>query len=411
MNHKALKSALSHFGQKNGQLLVNGHSISEIAEKHSTPLYIYDSSFLSRRHELLRKMLPRDLEITYAVKANPNSQVLQILGKLYDGVDIASRGEMVKALKAGIPARSMSFTGPGKSPQELEYAVKLGIGSISVESEREIEHIRAICKQNDLQANILVRINPDFELARSGMKMGGGPKQFGIDSEKIPALLEALKNENRINLRGIHIFSGSQNLVAEAIVETFEKIIDYAASLSATTQIPFEIINLGGGFGIPYYFNDNDLDLSVVGRGMHQVLAKAGEILPAARFKIELGRYIVGESGMYVSKILYRKESRGETFIITDGGMHHHLAASGNFGQKMVHRPMPMTIANALDNPVEKVNVVGTLCTPLDTFGANVELPRAEEGDYLVVLNSGAYGFSASPLGFLSHELPEEVVL
>jgi len=411
MNHKALISALSHFSQKSGQLFVNGHSIAEIAEKYSTPLYIYDSNFLSRRHKMLREMLPQDLEITYAVKANPNSKLLHILGQLYDGVDIASRGEMVQALKAGIPAQKMSFTGPGKSRAELEYALKMGIGSISVESEREIEHIRAICEQNNLQANILVRINPEFELARSGMKMGGGPKQFGIDSEKIPVLLSSLKNENRIKLRGIHIFSGSQNLVAEAIVETFQKIVDYAASLSATTQVSLEIVNLGGGFGIPYYFNDDDLDLSAVGKGLHQVLAKARDILPGTHFKIELGRYIVGESGIYVSKILYRKESRGETYIILDGGMHHHLAASGNFGQKMVHRPMPMTIANALDNPVEKVNVVGTLCTPLDTFGANVEIPQSGEGDYLVVLNSGAYGYSASPLGFLSHDPPTEVVL
>ncbi|NIA32048.1 MAG: pyridoxal-dependent decarboxylase, exosortase A system-associated [Actinobacteria bacterium] len=411
MNHKALKSALSHFEQKDGQLLVNGHLVAEIAEEYSTPLYIYDSSFLSGRHKMLRKMLPQDLEITYAVKANPNAQVLRILGKLYDGVDIASRGEMVKALKVGIPAQQMSFTGPGKSSAELEYAIKLGIGSISVENEREIEHIRTICEQNDLSANILIRVNPDFELARSGMKMGGGPKQFGIDSEKVPALVSSLKNAKRTRLRGIHIFSGSQNLVADAIVETFEKIIDYACSLSATTQIPLDIVNLGGGFGIPYYFNDSDLDLSAVGAGLRQVLANAKKNLPGTRFKIELGRYIVGESGMYVGKILYRKESRGEIFIIIDGGLHHHLAASGNFGQKMVHRPMPITIANALDNPIEKVNVVGALCTPLDTFGTNVELPRAKEGDLVVVLNSGAYGFSASPLGFLSHNPPKEVVL
>jgi diaminopimelate decarboxylase len=350
-------------------------------------------------------------KIYYAVKANPNIRIIRELGGLYGGVDIASKGEMIRAIEGGIKPEAMSFAGPRKSIEELRFAIKYKIGTISVESAREIEHIREISRQLNAAVNILIRLNPAFELAKSGMKMGGGAQQFGIDSERVPPLIKSLACDEHVHFSGIHIFAGSQNLNAGAIIEAFHSILRYAENLAAEIDRPLSIVNLGGGFGIPYFEKDEELDLRQVGDGLARLLEASRKRLPQTQFKIELGRYLVGECGLYVCKVLYRKLSRGQVFLVTDGGMHHHLAASGNFGQKMVHRPMPITVANKLHHPTERANLVGPLCTPLDTFGMNLELPRAEEGDLIAVFNSGAYGYSASPLGFLSHEPPEEIIL
>lgn len=411
MTNQALTSALSHFVQRDGELLIAGRTISELAQEFSTPLYLYDRSVLQWRHRLLRENLPREVSIHYAVKANPHESLLREIASLYDGVDLASQGEMRRALKANISPGKMSFAGPGKRPEELRFAVANDIGSISVESAQEIEHLRAIGEELRKEVRILIRVNPDFELAKSGMKMGGGPKQFGIDSEEAPALLQHWRHDRYVKFAGVHIFAGSQNLDASTLVEAFQKIVEYVALLAQSADLAVPIINLGGGFGIPYFANDNDLDLAQVGKGLTEVIAGARQRLPETQFKIELGRYIVGECGLYICQVLYRKISRGEVFLVIDGGMHHHLAASGNLGQSLVRRPMALTVANRLHNPLEKVNVVGPLCTPLDTFGMGLELPRAAVGDLIAVMNSGAYGYSASPLGFLSHEPPKEFCL
>ena len=411
MTNDALLSALSHFKQKSGCILINGHSILDIVANYSTPLYIYDRGVIHWRYNALREKMPKELQIYYAMKANPNVDILRELGQLYDGFDIASAGEMKRAMEAGVAAEKMSFAGPGKTEEELHFAVANGIGTISVENPQEVELLRCIGEKLNAKVNILIRVNPDFELSKSGMKMGGGPKQFGIDSVHVPSLITKINNEDKLKFCGIHIFSGSQNLDADAIVDSFKKIVEYAESLIEELNISIDILNLGGGFGIPYIFKDRDVDLVKIGSAVHSLLLESRNKLPQTRFIIELGRFIIGESGLYVSKVLYKKKSHDETFLILDGGMHHYLAASGNLGQKLVHRPMPITTINRLNNPAEKVNVVGPLCTPLDTFGFNVEIPAANEGDLIGIMNAGAYGYSASPLGFLSHENPPEILI
>lgn len=409
--NQALESALAKFEQQHGELLIGGIPISQIVEEHGTPLYIYDKQILKWRHRILRQALPNDLKIYYAVKANPNLEIIRELANLYDGSDIASKGEMLKAIEAGVAPEKMSFAGPGKNIDDLYFAIEQGIATISVESEREIDHIKAICRELQKEARILIRVNPDFELASSGMKMGGGPKQFGIDSERVPETIRKLQGDEWVKLEGIHIFAGSQNLRAQAILEAFSKIFDYCENLSAEVDVRLKTVNLGGGFGIPYFAHDSELDVETVAKGLQQLLANYRNRLIGTQFRIELGRYIVGECGLYVAKILYRKVSRGQVFLIIDGGLHHHLAASGNFGQSVVRRPFPITVVNRLNNPLEKVNVVGPLCTPLDTFGMQVLLPKTAEGDLITVMSSGAYGYSASPIAFLSHQPPKEIVL
>jgi diaminopimelate decarboxylase len=407
----SLQTVLSHFGVKNGELLVAGRPISSIVAEHPTPLYIFDSSVVKWRHDQIRKHLPPEIEVTYAVKANPNLDILKLMGTLYTGVDLASQGEMEKCLQAGIDASRMSFAGPGKHPRELKAAVEAGIGSISIENERELDHIEGFAHSLGKRARIKVRVNPPFELSRAGLKMGGGSKQFGIDSERVPAVIARIRAMKNAEFKGIHIFSGTQNLSPESLIDTFDKILNYASGLRREIGVDLESINMGGGFGIPYFKGDPELDLAAVGQGLRGLMAKYAPSLPGSHLKIELGRYLVGECGLYVSSILYRKISRGGVFLIMDGGMHHHLPASGNMNQSPIRRQMHVVVANKLAGETEKASVVGPLCTPLDNFLLNADLPKAEEGDLIAVLNSGAYGLSISPVNFLSHRAPAEVLL
>ncbi len=406
----ALKAALTNFRICGNELCWDDVALSELARKHGTPLYIYFEKIIQHKHQLLRRLLPDNLYIYYAVKANPNPDILKIIGNLYDGFDVASSGELKRVMSAGFPAAMISYAGPGKTREELRCAIHEEIGCISVESQQEFEHIVQIASNLGKKASISLRINPDFDLSGSGMKMGGGPKQFGVDTEKAPDIIAAMTDESCIKFKGIHIFAGSQNLYADSLLPGFENILKYAVSLQQQTGISFQWINLGGGFGIPYFAHEHELDLEFLGRGLTNLLEQYSSLLGHPEFVLELGRYLVGECGVYLTEVLYKKESRGHVFLITDGGMHHHLAASGNLGQSLARRPMPLTVVNRQNFSVEKVHVVGPLCTPLDTFGF-LEIPRAEAGDIIGVFQSGAYGFSASPQLFLSHPAPKEVVI
>jgi len=409
MNY-ALKSALANFTRRGSELVIGGETVSTLADQYGTPLYIYDKRIVLQKYQVIREALPDNLKVYYALKANPNHEIIQLMAGLYDGFDVASAGETERVIQAGIAPDRISFAGPGKTISELRYAIKQQIGGLSIESEQEFERIGAICRQLGKTADVFVRVNPDFGLSRSGMKMGGGATQFGVDSERVPALIKAIQDAPLLNFKGIHIFSGSQNLSADELLRLFENILDYVVSLIEITGIAIDKLNMGGGFGIPYFAHEQELALHAVGQGLKRLLRQYHAKLNNTSFIIELGRFLVGECGVYLTRVLYRKISRGQVFLVTDGGMHHHLAASGNFGQSLVRRPMPLTVANRLGGPVEKVHVVGPLCTPLDSFGF-VNLPEAQEGDLIAVLNSGAYGFSASPQLFLSHPAPKEIIV
>jgi diaminopimelate decarboxylase len=305
--------------------------------------------------------------------------------------------------------REISFAGPGKTDAELAAAVAAGI-LINVESMREIRVLAGIAARLGAPARVAVRVNPDFELKSSGMKMGGGPKQFGIDAEQVPEVLAQIASR-ALAFEGFHIFSGSQNLRAEAICEALDKAYALALRLAARAPGPVKVLNLGGGFGIPYFPGEAALDLSPIGASLSRVVESARRDLPEAQVVIELGRYIVGEAGIYVARVIDRKISRGEVFAVVDGGLHHHLAASGNFGQ-VIRKNYPVCNGTRVrGGPRERVSVVGPLCTPLDLLADRVELGAVREGDLIVVGQSGAYGYTASPHGFLSHPPPLEVLV
>jgi diaminopimelate decarboxylase len=405
----ALQHALAHFERTESELLIGGLPITQLAAQYGTPLYIYSTAIIRQRHAELRASIPHEVQIYYAIKANPHPEIIALMDSQYDGFDISSRGELEQALTAGASPEKLSFAGPGKRIDELELAIDNGIGTISLESEQEAQLIQDICRSRGLKARVMIRVNPEFELTQSGMAMSG-PRQFGIDAARVPQLIESLPGLPGLDFQGIHIFSGSQNLSAVQLIEHYDKIIGYALDLRDKLTCAMPVINIGGGVGIPYFAHEKELDLAALGTGLKNVLDKYRSALTGTTVRMELGRYIVGECGIYLCRVLYRKLSHDRVFLIIDGGMHQHLAASGNLGQSLARRPMPLVTANGLDRPLEKVIVAGVLCTPLDTFGA-VELSYAQEGDLIAVMNSGAYGITASPTAFLSHKPPREIIL
>jgi len=391
-------------------LVVGGIPLPELARRVGrTPFYAYDRRLVSERVELLRSHLPRRVHVHYAMKANPMPAVVAHLAGLVDGLDIASAGELEIALQAGARPDSISFAGPGKSDADLEAALAAGI-VVNLESEGEMERLAALACRRGVKARVNVRVNPDFELKSSGMKMGGGPKPFGVDAERVPAMLRRI-GALALEFQGFHIFSGAQNLRADSIAEAQRKSVELAVRLAQDAPAPVRILNIGGGLGIPYFPGDERLDVSLVARNLAAILQGLDSRLPGVQVVLELGRFLVGEAGIYVCRVIDRKISRGHCFLVTDGGLHHHLAASGNFGQ-VIRKNYPVAVGNRVrGSKREIVSVVGPLCTPLDLLADNMEMASAEVGDLIVVFQSGAYGLSASPAGFLSHPPAAEILV
>ncbi len=393
---------MNQFRNEGGQLVVGGLPLAQLAARAgSTPFYAYDRGLLTRRVAELRAALPQAVKLHYAMKANPLPALVAHMAGLVDGVDVASGGELAVALAAGADPRKISFAGPGKRAGELRQAVEAGI-LVNVESFREIGLLADIARELGLPARVAVRVNPDFELKASGMKMGGGPKQFGIDAEQVPQALAEIGRKG-LAFEGFHLFAGSQNLKAAAIVEAQQKSYALALRLAQDAPAPVRFLNLGGGFGIPYFPGEQRLELAPIGANLAALVERAQCEMPQAELVIELGRYLVGEAGIYVTRVLDRKISRGQVFLVCDGGLNHHLSASGNFGQ-VIRKNYPVTIGNKMDATEKEIaSVVGPLCTPLDLLADRMELARAEPGDLVVIFQSGAYGASASPQAFLGH--------
>ena len=401
---------MNQFAVRDGELVIGGERLSLLAARvGQTPFYAYDRALLRDRVATLRQMLPPAVKLHYAMKANPMPAVVGLMAGLVDGIDVASAGELKVALDAGTDPHEISFAGPGKRDAELRQAVASRV-LINLESFREVAVLQAICSELGLSARVAVRVNPDFELKGSGMKMGGGPKQFGVDVEQIPALLVSIARAG-LAFEGFHLFAGSQNLRSESICEAQQKSYELALRLAQQAPAPVRFLNLGGGFGIPYFPGEQPLDLAPIGDNLARLAQRAQAELPEASLVIELGRYLVGEAGVYVTRVVDRKVSRGQVYLVADGGLHHHLAASGNFGQ-VVRKNYPVTVGNRADaRERETASVVGPLCTPLDLLADRMTLPVAQVGDLVVVFQSGAYGASASPQGFLGHPACLEVLV
>lgn len=400
----------SPFPVVDGELQVGGIGLTRLALRAGqTPFYAYERSHIGARVAAVREHLPTGVRLHYAIKANPMPMLVHYLAGLVDGCDVASAGELKLALDAGVAPENVGFAGPGKRDSELQCAIAAGV-LLHVESAAEMARAADIGNLLGIRPRIVLRVNPPFELKLAGMKMGGGPRPFGIDAEQIPVVLRRLAALG-LDFHGFHLFSGAQNLSAGAICESQQRSVLLALELSQYCNTPLRVLNLGGGLGVPYFAGEQALDLTALGAGLKDALAPLCQSLPETRVVLELGRYLVAEAGIYVCKVIERKRSHGQVFLIVDGGLHHHLAAAGLFGQ-IIRKNYPVLIGNRmLDEPSESVTIAGPLCTPLDVLAERMLLPHAEVGDLVVLLQSGAYGASASPQGFLGHPPPLELLL
>jgi diaminopimelate decarboxylase len=385
-------------------LMIAGRPAADWAE--TTPVFVYDMAVVKARIARFRAAFS-GVDLHYAVKANPFSPLLAAIDPLVDGFDVASAGELEMVWQAE-PAAKISFAGPGKRNSEIDFAIKIGT-TINVESEGEADRALAIGNSLGIAPRLAVRVNPEFELRGSGMRMGGRASPFGVDAEHVPALVKRLAAAGA-DWRGFHIFAGSQALDAQAIIESQAHTLELAARLAAESGAEPPLVNLGGGFGIPYFPGETALVVEDIGKALHERLAVLPGALSRTRFAIELGRWLVGEAGVYLTRVVDRKESRGEVFLVCDGGLNHQLAATGNLGT-VVRRNYPVSLATAAaGTAVETVSVVGPLCTPLDRLADQVELPVGQPGDVIAIFMAGAYGLSASPFEFLGHPRPPQIL-
>lgn len=396
---------------EDGALLINGQRALDIAARHDVPVFVYDEAILRSTVSNLRSALPAAINLHYAVKANPFEPVVALLSGLVDGLDVASAGELALVRQLVGPQKPVSFAGPGKRDAELAAAIEMNC-CVNLESIPEMHRLAAIAREKNTQAKAAVRVNPPFDLRGSGMRMGGGAKPFGLDDVQVPDLFAQWPSD-ALDFRGFHIFTGSQSLSASALNDAHKNALHLALELARHAPCFPRSINIGGGLGVPYFPGDQAVDAQQVGDGLAHLLASSKQALGDAKVILELGRYLTAEAGVYLTRIVDKKVSRGTTFLVTDGGLHHQLAVSGNFGQ-VFRKNYPVALAKDFagsSQDTEVVTVVGCLCTPLDRLGDEVSLPVAEVGDIVAVFRCGAYGPSASPSGFLSHpQCAEELV-
>ena len=401
------------FGTKGRHLAIGGVSVGDLVERHGTPLYVYDASLLRARLRGLRQHLPARLEVYYSVKANPNPEVIRCFVGEGAGTEIASAAEYLRARAAGCAPERVLFAGPGKDPTELALVARDGIGEIHVESHDEIKALDAAARTLGRKVNVAIRINPASAASGGAMRMGGQPAPFGFDEEQLEEIVRTVRDSSSLRFAGVHMFAGTQILDAEVLVAQWRHAVDLGRRTAEIVGTPIDTIDFGGGLGIPYFPHENPLDLekvSVLAQELFNQIA-ADPLLADTRFILEPGRYLAGPAGVYLARVQSVKQSRGRTFVVLNGGMHHHLAASGNLGQ-VIKRDYPIVNASRMtDDATHEVTVVGPLCTPLDTLARKSSLAETKAGDIVAVLQSGAYGLTASPVGFLSHPMPAEVLV
>jgi diaminopimelate decarboxylase len=402
-----------HFSGSGAELCMGGVAVGDVVAQHGTPVFVYDRQVLEATWARLRSTYPSSFSIAYSVKANPNPAILRHFVAKGAPLEVASAGELARALAAGCAAEHVLFAGPGKTERELELALSRCIGEIHVESALEARRIGAIARRRQIRARVALRVNPRAEVQGGAMRMGGKPAPFGVDEESSDEVIDFLESDPGIDFRGLHLFAGTQILDPSVLVAQYRHGVELARRVATRLGRPLATLDFGGGLGVPYFAQERELDLDKLGEELHGLAAEleGDPRLAGTRLLIEPGRFLVAEAGVYVTRIIDIKVSRGKTFYILDGGMNHHLAASGNLGQ-VIKRNFPIAVVSRLEAvPTQKVDVVGPLCTPLDTLARDVDLARAEVGDLVGIFQSGAYGLTASPQGFLSHPRPAEVLV
>lgn len=397
--------------QRSEKVYLRDIMFEEAAAHVNTPFYLYDLEVINEKIEAVRQAFGRSLELFYAIKANPNSELLKAMRDKIDGVDIASGGELEISLNTGYEANKISFAGPGKTRKELLRSLEIGIGFISVESIRELLELEELVRMGAPKASILIRVNPLLYIKDFAIKMGGKPSQFGIDEEELSHALQIVKrNPEAFTFKGIHIYSGTQCFSEEQLARNLANTLEIAERVTKISDMECYVINIGGGFGVSYYDHYQGLNLEMISDLFNAEFTRYQQRTGTnPRIILELGRYLVAEAGIYVTRVVSEKQSRGELFYVLDGGMNHHLSASGNLGATIRKNFLVRNLSHP-DNPKVTCNLVGPLCTPMDLMGKAVSVEAPAIGDLIGFLVSGSYGYTASPLLFLGHKLPVELV-
>lgn len=378
-----------------------------LAQAGDTPFYAIGRDAVDGRIATLRALLPATLQLCFAVKANPLPALLQHLATRVDGADVSSAGELTRALAAGFAADDIGFTGPGKRDAELSAAIDAGV-RICAESIGEIERIAAHCARLGRTARVALRANPDLAITGSRVRMSGD-SFFGIASEDLPDAIALLRSRG-LPFAGLHYYCASRMLDAAEIVALHDRCTDEALAICARAGVALPWLNLGGGFGVPVAADERALDFAPVAENLHMLDARLRAAHPDARLALEPGRYLVAEAGHYICRVIDRKTVRGRTWLIVDGGAHQHLQATLQ-PDRLQPANFPMTLhPQSATDEREVVSIAGPLCAPFDVLARDIELPRAQPGDLLVVHCSGAYGASASPVNFLGHPPPAELL-
>ncbi|WP_433856839.1 type III PLP-dependent enzyme [Streptomyces kronopolitis] len=389
---------------------IQGIGITELAERHGTPMYVYDGDALAANFRSLRARLHPRAEIFFSLKANPNISLCALLGRQGACAEISSMTELVTARRAGIAPRDIIFLGPGKSRAEIAACLDEGIYAIVCESLGELAVIDELARERGVTASVALRVNPSFAVKGSGLTMGGKPRQFGIDESQLFDLPDLAARHAHVRLMGVQVYMGTRILSEEVVAENTGRIFDLAERLSEKLGFVLDLVDFGGGFGVAYFDGESDLDQERLTGLLNPVIEEFAARHPGTRLINELGRYLTAPYGVYVSRVRYVKTSMDENFAVVDGGTNHHMAAVG-IGS-FVKRNFPIRLLNRTDEAeTGSWNITGPLCTPNDTLGKKVQLPPLRTGDLIGVERSGAYGPTASPVHFLSHGYPAEVLV
>jgi diaminopimelate decarboxylase len=388
--------------------------LAEAAERFGTPSYVYFLDDILKRAALINRVFAGNLEISYAVKANPNVALLRGISAAIGGLDVSSGGELVRGLECGYAPERLSFSGPGKSIEELALAVERRCGEVIVESVQEMIDLDGLAQERKQRMNVVLRVCPQSVPKGFGVSMGRRPSQFGIDEETLDAALARLSEFKNLDFAGFHIYAGAQCLDINSITENFENYIRIFTEFSERHNLSPHKLIFGGGIGIPYHPGDVPVDLEALGARMNPKL-EALRALPrfkGAEFRLEIGRLLVGEAGYFLTRVRRMKHSRGKEIGICDGGLNNHLAACGHFGS-IIHRNYiieKIGETNGQNAPLVPFDVFGPLCTTIDQLARDIKFSSLNTGDILVIRNSGAYGYSASPMQFISHPPAREIL-
>lgn len=397
---------------RNGELIVESLPVSEIVRRYGTPLFVYIPAIFSRKLLMLRDAFP-DFDVYYSVKANPTPAIVNFFVRENCGLEIASSGELELALACGCSPDRILFAGPGKTDSELERAISVGVSEIHVESLGEMNRIEKLANRFDRQIPVVIRFNPSDTARGGAMNMGGKSTAFGIDEDLLAEAVGQVLQSKYLSFNGLHCYAGTQIVDYDVLVTMYEHYLNIAANIVDFFEVPMRTLDFGGGFGVPYFDTDIELDLDKLRESVTPLIerARTSKWLAQTKFIVEPGRFLVAEGGLYIATIIDIKTSRGQTYLVLDGGMNHHIVSTGHFGG-LIKRNVPMAVANRMDRTSDNTyTIVGPLCTPLDTLGRNVSMPEVEVGDPVVFFQSGAYVRSQSPLKFLSRPEPMEIAV